>query len=67
MDKRYIYTKESESEHCCFTHTVIDTAGGKEDYGDYWKVTICECFDEKYAILITDTLNKMEEMSKTTL
>ncbi len=55
---RYIIVDESFSAHCCFTCTIIDTAAGKEDYGDYWKRSMCETFDRVKAEIICDALNK---------
>ena len=55
---RYIIIDGSHSAHCCFGYTIIDTAAGKEDYGDYWKLTMCETFDRAEAEIICDALNK---------
>ena len=55
---RYIIVDESVSAHCCFKCTIIDTAAGKEDYGDYWKRSMCETFDRAEAEIICDALNK---------
>lgn len=55
---RYIIIDKSVSAHCCFECTIIDTAAGKEDYGDYWKRTMCETFDRAEAEIICDALNK---------
>lgn len=55
---RYIIVNESVSAHCCFAYTIIDTAAGKEDYGDYWKRSMCETFDRAEAEIICDALNK---------
>lgn len=55
---RYIIIDESVSGHCCFGHTVIDTAAGKVSYGDYWKRSMCETFDRAEAEIICDALNK---------
>ena len=56
---RFKIVDESVSNHCCFSHSVIDTAT-KADYGgirsDY--VVMCECFDEESAQMICDALNK---------
>ncbi|NDE10792.1 MAG: hypothetical protein EBZ95_09530 [Chitinophagia bacterium] len=55
---RYIIVDESVSAHCCFECTIIDTAAGKEAYGDYWKRSMCETFDRAEAEIICDALNK---------
>lgn len=55
---RYIIVDKSVSGHCCFEYTIIDTAAGKEDYGDYWKRSMCETFDRTEAEIICDALNK---------
>jgi hypothetical protein len=55
---RYIIVDKSVSAHCCFKCTIIDTAAGKEDYGDYWKRSMCETFDRAEAEIICDALNK---------
>jgi hypothetical protein len=55
---RYIIVDKSVSAHCCFECTIIDTAAGKEDYGDYWKRSMCETFDRAEAEIICDALNK---------
>ncbi len=57
MSDRYIVVPESLTAHCCFTSTVVDTADGKEDYGDYWKTNVCECIDVKHANEIAESLN----------
>lgn len=54
---RYIILEESYSAHCCFKYSIIDTATGKK--GEYWIKTVCECFEEEDAILICNTLNKL--------
>lgn len=60
-NKRFIVLNGSESAHCCFEFTVIDTSKGKEDYGDYWKETVCETFEKKHAIMICDALNQLQK------
>jgi hypothetical protein len=55
---RFIIVDESLSAHCCFDYTIVDTHFGKEDYGDYWKKTMCECFDKEEAENICQALNK---------
>lgn len=55
---RFIIIKWSQSWHCCFSYTVVDTRQWKE-YGDYWKKSMCETFKEQEAIDICDALNKV--------
>jgi hypothetical protein len=59
---RYIIEDESLSAHCCFGWSIVDTTVGKIDtiHGPQWADHICEGFEEKYAILICDALNKLE-------
>jgi hypothetical protein len=52
---RYVVKEGSESGHCCFEHSVIDTL---IDY------CICECFAEEEAIRICDSLNKQLKAEK---
>lgn len=52
--KRYIVVDGSESAHCCFEATVVDTSR-------LTHVNICECFDFEEAVLIAEALNKMEK------
>ena len=57
MSKRYQVVKGSESGHCCFKATVIDTA--KEAHrGLNW---VCECFDLPRAHTIADAMNTADE------
>lgn len=58
-DQRFIVVKGSLSAHCCFGYTVIDTAAGKQEYGDYWKRTMCETFEELEAQTICVVLNRV--------
>lgn len=61
---RYIIMEGSISAHCCFEFSVLDTTkpeiiGGKHFEGLKGKhyEAVCECFDEKSAILICNSLN----------
>lgn len=47
---RYVVVSGSESGHCCFEFTVVDTQE---------ETTVCECFDEVSAVKIADALNKV--------
>jgi hypothetical protein len=55
---RYKITRKSESGHCCFTHTIVDTEDDSE--------SICECFSEENAITICSALNGGEYQFTTT-
>ena len=58
MCKRYQVVKGSESGHCCFEATVIDTEK-KNVYGDPdW---VCECFEPSRAHAITDAMNTADK------
>lgn len=56
MSKRYKAVKGSESGHCCFDSTVVDTHTPHPTFaGDHdW---VCECFDMETAQKIADALN----------
>jgi hypothetical protein len=59
ITSRFIVIEKSLSSHCCFGYTVVDTKEGKEDYGDYWKKSMCETFDKEDAEIICNSLNKL--------
>ena len=56
MSKRYKAVKGSESGHCCFDATVVDTQTPHPTFaGDLdW---VCECFTIEDAQKIADALN----------
>ncbi len=59
-DKRYKVVEGSQSSHCCFEATVVDTTkptmiGGKQ-YGNQFDA-VCECFTLEEAQLVCDSLN----------
>lgn len=54
---RYAVKLGSESSHCCFAATVVDTT---TDRG------ICECFDEKDAKEICSALNAIDRTRRQT-
>lgn len=61
--KRYIVVDGSQTGHCCFDATVVDTTkptmiGGEHYNGEFEPV--CECFDRADAERITDALNVAE-------
>lgn len=60
---RYKVIPESQSWHCCFEYTVVDTTKpvmlGGEQYKDEFEA-VCECFEESDAELICAALNKQD-------
>lgn len=60
---RYQVVTQSESGHCCFEATVVDTEKPHPYYKDKFD-WICECFDVEQAELIADALNRAEEEKK---
>lgn len=57
MDERYAVVDGSESGHCCFTASVVDTRKpslvGNEPYVEI----VCECFERKEAEMVASALN----------
>lgn len=66
---RYKVVKGSQSAHCCFEATVVDTTkpvmiGGKQ-YEDQFDA-VCECFDYSEAKRIAQAMNeKYNEKART--
>lgn len=61
MTQRYKAIKDSQTAHCCFEATVVDTNKPRSLYpGDEKFTDICECFDMEDAERIAAALNKME-------
>jgi hypothetical protein len=61
---RFIVVDGSQSGHCCFQVTVVDTTkpvmiGGKHYNGEF--EPMCECFDSEIAEAIAAALNAAEE------
>lgn len=56
-EKRYKVIEGSVSAHCCFLYTVSDTTIKGEWPGDS---TICETFEEEWAIAIAEAMNERE-------
>lgn len=56
MSERYKVVEGSESAHCCFKATVVDTQATNPLFLDEpdW---VCECFDMESAQKIADALN----------
>jgi hypothetical protein len=60
---RYKMIDGSQSAHCCFEASVVDTErpvknGDGEDTDRF--ETVCECFTEGAAMQIADALNKAD-------
>lgn len=55
--KRYEVKEGSESAHCCFEASVIDTSKKKLTDG----YIVCECFSPEDAERICDALNALDE------
>lgn len=60
---RYAVVSGSQSYHCCFDWTVVDTTipviiGGEHYKGQF--EAVCETFEREQADLICEALNKME-------
>jgi len=56
MSERYKVVEGSESAHCCFEATVVDTQTPNPSFRNEpdW---VCECFDMEIAQKIADALN----------
>lgn len=69
MDARYIVVKGSQTGHCCFDATVVDTTrpemiGGKQYQGQFEPV--CECFETSDADRIAAALNATDGPQQST-
>ncbi len=66
---RYAIYKGSQSGHCCFEATVVDTTKpdiiGDKHYqgsdGQFHYKAVCECFEEADAELVCKALNARHE------
>lgn len=61
---RFIIVDYSESMHCCFSNTILDTLNIIEDYPESETSSpkiMCETFDKESAVLICNALNKYSE------
>jgi hypothetical protein len=61
---RFIVIDGSQTGHCCFSATIVDTTkptmiGEKHDKNQF--KPICECFEEEDAKQIAEYLNWLEE------
>jgi hypothetical protein len=67
---RYKVVKGSQSAHCCFEATVVDTTRpvmiGDEHYERQYE-PICECFEERDAAVIAGALNAIEDEAQAAL
>ena len=57
MGERYKVIEGSESAHCCFEATVIDTHQPRMIADFQYFKTVCECFDVESAELVCKALN----------
>ena len=60
MADRYKIVDESQSVHCCFRKTVVDTTRPVMIHGEHYDgkyEPMCECIDEEAAPVICDALN----------
>ena len=60
MNQRYKVVKGSQSGHCCFEATVVDTTQPTILNGQWFNeqyAPVCECFDEEDAIEICARMN----------
>ena len=56
MSNRYRVVEGSQSYHCCFEATVVDTTSPAFKEGEF--ESMCECFDRVMADKIAAALNK---------
>jgi hypothetical protein len=57
---RYAVVGGSQSSHCCFAATVVDTAKPVMIHGEHYNgqfEAVCECFDDADADMIAAALN----------
>lgn len=59
MADRYVVVKGSQSCHCCFDFTVVDTTKPTGYNGQF--TIICECFEEADAKIVAEALNRANE------
>lgn len=61
MPERYKVVQGSQSAHCCFEATVVDTTKpvmiGDEHYNNQFE-SVCECFEIEHANTICAALNR---------
>lgn len=64
MPDRFKIVAGSQSAHCCFDFTVVDTTRPKMIHGEHYDnqfEPMCECFDEAEATAITAALNLCQD------
>lgn len=62
---RYVVKKGSNSGHCCFVYSVMDSFRKvieRADGGKDSPEAVCECFYEKEANMIADALNRAADL-----
>lgn len=65
---KYAIYNGSITAHCCFRATVVDTSKPITYDGKHFRdrdgqlkyESVCECIDEKFAVIIRDALNSQE-------
>lgn len=57
---RYKVIEGSETGHCCFEYTVIDTTKERGVLDDEDDDLVCECFEKEHADKICNALNELE-------
>lgn len=64
VENQYKVINKSESGHCCFEYTVVDTSKPYMVNGQHLNSKfepMCECFEEEQAELICKVLNAYKE------
>ena len=64
MNQRYKVEEGSDSGHCCFEYTVLDTEAPVVINAYQGLKVVCECFDKSCAGLVCDALNKADDQMK---
>lgn len=64
MSERYKVVEGSESGHCCFGATVVDTQTSNPSL--FCDELVCECFDMESAQKIADALNAVNRKQQET-
>lgn len=54
---RFKIVHGSESGHCCFEYSIVDTQQSITILGQEHFALVCECFYEQEAILVCEALN----------
>ena len=65
--ERYKVVAGSQSCHCCFSATIVDTTKPLEQYEGFDSLpefdSVCECFDSESSELICNALNMSEKQN----